>query len=100
VTLTIADTEISSDVAGETAHCRDGLWYVTGYPGRAMDRNQAITAMMLAERLAAGYGDDDLQVRNWRAELGLPESDRPKRGSSRHGYSGYRLPPGRRGSTT
>ncbi len=25
-------------------------------------RNQAITVMVLAERLAAGYGDDDLLV--------------------------------------
>jgi hypothetical protein len=32
-------------------------------------RNQAITAMVLAERLAAGYGDDD-PVIGWRQELG------------------------------
>jgi hypothetical protein len=34
-------------------------------------RDQAITAMVLAERLAAGYGDDDLFVIGWREELGL-----------------------------
>jgi hypothetical protein len=34
-------------------------------------RNQAITAMVLAERLAAGLGDDDLFVIGWREELGL-----------------------------
>jgi hypothetical protein len=34
-------------------------------------RNQAITAMVLAERLAAGCGDDDLFVIGWREELGL-----------------------------
>jgi len=34
-------------------------------------RNQAITAMVLAERLAAGYGDDDPFVIGWREELGL-----------------------------
>jgi hypothetical protein len=34
-------------------------------------RNQAITAMVLAERLAAGFGDDDLFVVGWREELGL-----------------------------
>ncbi len=40
-------------------------------PGRLFTRNQAITAMVLAERLAAGYGDDDLFVIGWREELGL-----------------------------
>jgi hypothetical protein len=34
-------------------------------------RNQAITAMVLAERLAASYGDDDPFVIGWREELGL-----------------------------
>ena len=41
------------------------------HPGRLFTRNQAITAMVLAERLAAGYGDDDPFVIGWRAELGL-----------------------------
>jgi hypothetical protein len=36
-----------------------GAWIVSGLPHRPFDRNQAITAMVLAERLAAGYGDDD-----------------------------------------
>ena len=47
--LTITDTEITSDEVGETGRQEDGLWYVTGHPGRAFDRNQAITAMTLAE---------------------------------------------------
>jgi hypothetical protein len=34
-------------------------------------RNQAITAMVLAERLAVGFGGDDLFVIGWREELGL-----------------------------
>jgi hypothetical protein len=34
-------------------------------------RNQAIAAMVLAERLAAGYGDDGLFVIGWREEPGL-----------------------------
>ena len=38
---------------------------------RVYSRDQAITAMVLAERLAAGYGDDDLFVLGWREELGL-----------------------------
>jgi hypothetical protein len=47
-----------------------GAWVVSGLPHRLFTRNQAITAMVLAERLAAGYGDDDLFVIGWREELG------------------------------
>jgi hypothetical protein len=46
-------------------------WMVSGLPRRLLTRDQAITAMVLAERLAAGYGDDDLFVIGWREELGL-----------------------------
>jgi hypothetical protein len=46
-------------------------WIVPGLPRRLLTRNQAITAMVLAERLAAGYGDDDPFVIGWREELGL-----------------------------
>ena len=46
-----------------------GVWTVSGWPGRLFTRNQAITAMVLAERLAAGYGDDDPFVIGWREEL-------------------------------
>ena len=44
---------------------------MSGLPRRLFNRNQAITAMVLAERLAVGYGDDDLFVIGWREELGL-----------------------------
>ena len=48
-----------------------GAWTVSGLHRRLFNRNQAITAMVLAERLAAGYGDDDVFVLGWREELGL-----------------------------
>jgi len=48
-----------------------GAWIISGLPRRLFTRNQAITAMVLAERLAAGYGDDDSFVIGWREELGL-----------------------------
>jgi hypothetical protein len=48
-----------------------GAWVVSCHPGHLFTRNQAITAMVLAERLAADYGDDDLFVIGWREELGL-----------------------------
>ena len=44
---------------------------MSGLPRRLFTRNQAITTMVLAERLTAGYGDDDLFVIGWREELGL-----------------------------
>ncbi len=46
-------------------------WSVSGLPRRLFTRNQAITAMVLAKRLAAGFGGDDLFVVGWREELGL-----------------------------
>jgi hypothetical protein len=52
-------------------HWLSGAWIVSGLLHRLFSRNQAITAMVLAERLAAGYGDDDLFVIGWREELGL-----------------------------
>jgi len=48
-----------------------GAWGVSCHPGRLFTRNQAIAAMVLVERLAAGYGDNDPFVVGWREELGL-----------------------------
>jgi hypothetical protein len=48
-----------------------GEWIVSDRPSRLFTRNQAITATVLAERLAAGFGDDDPFVIGWREELGL-----------------------------
>jgi hypothetical protein len=63
----IATARCSSHAAADG----QGAWVVSGLPRRLFTRNQAITAMVLAERLAAGYGDDDLFVIGWREELGL-----------------------------
>ena len=57
--------------SAHTAADGQGTWTVSGLLRRLFTRNQAITAMVLAERLAAGYGDDDLFVIGWREELGL-----------------------------
>jgi hypothetical protein len=43
-------------------------WIVAAWP-RYFTRDQATTALTLAERLAAGYGDDDPFVTAWREEL-------------------------------
>ena len=63
----IATARHSSQAAADG----QGAWIMSDYPGRLFTRNQAITAMVLAERLAAGYGDDDLFVIGWREELSL-----------------------------
>jgi hypothetical protein len=47
----------------------DGAWTVSTHAARLLTRSQAITALTLAGRLAAGYGDDDPFVQSWRAEL-------------------------------
>jgi hypothetical protein len=49
----------------------NGVWIVSTHPARLFTRNQAITALTLAERLAVGYGDDDPFVKSWREELFL-----------------------------
>ena len=48
-----------------------GAWIISSHPGRLFTRSQAIAAIVLAERLAAGYSDDDPFVIGWREELGL-----------------------------
>jgi hypothetical protein len=49
----------------------NGAWIVCTHAARLSSRNQAIIALTLAERLAAGYGDDDPFVVGWRKELFL-----------------------------
>jgi hypothetical protein len=63
----VATARYSPDAAADGR----GMWIVLGLPRRLFSRNQAITAMVLAERLAAGYGDDDPFVVGWREALGL-----------------------------
>jgi hypothetical protein len=55
----------------EHAAADGGAWVVSTHPARLFTYNQAITALTLAERLAAGYGDDDPFVKSWRAEIGV-----------------------------
>lgn len=63
----IATARFSQHAAADS----NGAWIVSTHPARLFSRNQAITALTLAERLAADYGDDDPFVRNWREELFL-----------------------------
>jgi hypothetical protein len=81
VTLTIDGTSMSSDQSGQTARHRPdrGGWEVSWLPGQILDRNTAITAMVLADSAA----ERDLHeghrlwpfVQGWAAELGLSGPD-------------------------
>ena len=82
MTLTIHDTTMTSDQTDCTARqapSRNG-WEVSWLPGQTLDRNTAITAMILADTAAEQDLHEDhrlwLHIQGWAAELGLngPES--------------------------
>ena len=66
MTLTITDTTMTSDqtdhVARQAADS-EHLWEVSWLPGRTLDRNSAITAMVLADH--AGERDLNKRHRHW-----------------------------------
>ena len=63
----IATARFSKDAAADG----NGAWIVSTLPLRRFYRDQAITALTLAERLAVGFDDDDPFVKTWRKELFL-----------------------------
>ena len=82
MTVTILDDSMSSDRSPHAARLATGgghSWEVSWLPGRRMNRNGAITAMMLAD--VAGHGDIDAghrlwpHVSGWAAELALTAPD-------------------------
>ena len=81
MTLTIHDATMTSDQTAHTAQhapSRNG-WEVSWLPGQILDRNTAITAMILADTAA----EEDLReghrlwphIQGWAAELGLTGPD-------------------------
>ncbi len=88
--LTITDTRMTSDTTAHRAAVQHGAivsggptaWAVTWLPGRLLTRNQAITAMTLAEMLverAHVLADPAAKlwwhVDAWAQELGLSRAD-------------------------
>jgi hypothetical protein len=80
--LTIGDDSISSDRSSHTARPAFGdrrMWEVSWLPDRRLTRNDAITAMVLAD--LTGPGDMHtghqlwVHVEGWAAELGVTGSD-------------------------
>jgi hypothetical protein len=81
MTLIISDATMTSDQTVHTARLAPDqhLWEVSWLPGRALDRNSAITAMTLAD-LTSEHGLDERHrlwpfIQGWAAELGLTGSD-------------------------
>jgi hypothetical protein len=81
VTLTINDTAMSSDRTAHTARQaadRSG-WEVSWLPGQTLDRNSAVTAMVLAGTTAEPGLREGRRlwphIQSWAAELGLTAPD-------------------------
>jgi hypothetical protein len=81
VTLTINDTTMTSDQTAHTARRapdRNG-WEVSWLPGQTLDRNSAITAMVLADTTAEPGLHEGHRlwpfVQGWAEELGLTAPD-------------------------
>jgi hypothetical protein len=81
VTITINDTTMTSDRTAHTArHAPDRhSWEVSWLPGQTLDRNSAITAMVIADTTAEpGLSEGHRlwpHVQSWAQELGLTAPD-------------------------
>jgi hypothetical protein len=80
--LTINDTTMTSDQSLHTARQAPGHrhgWEVSWLPGQILDRDTAITAMILADIAATGDIHPDHRlwpaVQSWSAEVGLTGPD-------------------------
>ena len=82
MSLTITDTTMTSDHSAHTARQAPGgqqRWEVSWLPGQTLDRNSAITAMILADTAAAADLHESHRlwphIQSWAAELGLTAPD-------------------------
>ena len=80
--LTIGDDSMRSDNTMHTASLvpsKQHQWEVSWLPGRHLDRNSAITAMILADTVAPGDIDDRHRlwphIQGWADELELTAPD-------------------------
>ena len=93
--LTINDDSMSGDHTWHTARRAPGhqhAWQVSWLPGRLLDRNSAVTAMILADVAGSGTwypGDRSWpHIEGWAAELGLTAPDALARISQPPGHAG------------
>ncbi len=81
MTLTINDTTMTSDQTAHTARQSPSGhgWEVSWLPGQTLDRNSAITAMILADTTAEPDVHEGHRlwphIQGWAAELGLTAPD-------------------------
>ena len=76
--IKITDEAMTSDTTPHSTRPDGHGWAVTWLPGRVLTRNQAITAMMLAETVAGHHtGQRWPFIESWANELGI---DRHRRG--------------------
>ena len=82
MTLTINDTTMTSDQTPNTARQARGRphqWEVSWLPGQILDRDSAITAMVLAHTAAQGDLHEGHRlwphIQGWAEELGLTGTD-------------------------
>jgi hypothetical protein len=81
MTLIINDTSMTSDHSAHTARQSSDRneWEVSWLPGQVLDRNSAITAMILADVAAERDLHDRHrlwpQIQSWASELGLTAPD-------------------------
>ena len=81
MTLTINDTTMTSDQTAHTARPAPGRngWEVSWLPGQTLDRNSAVTAMVLAGTAAEpGLHEGHRlwpHIQGWAQELGLTAPD-------------------------
>ena len=77
--IRINDEAMTSDTTPHRARTDGDGWAVTWLPGRVLTRNQATTAMVLAETVAGGIGDHTgkrwLFIEGWADELGITGAD-------------------------
>ena len=77
MTLTINDTLMTSDQTAHTARHEPGRngWEVSWLPGQTLNRNAAITAMILADTAVGEHVREGHRlwphIQGWAAELGL-----------------------------
>jgi hypothetical protein len=88
MSLTINDTTMTSDQTPHTARLAPGRpsrWDVSWLPGQPLNRNTAITAMILADIAAETDLDQGHRlwphIQSWAAELGLTGPDAIARAS-------------------
>jgi hypothetical protein len=84
--IRISGTHTSSSDTPHTAMATADGWRVSWLPGRTLDRNQATTAMVIANIVGSrgvGLSEDPIwpHLDNWAAELGLCGADAVVRAS-------------------